>query len=163
MPTITVAVVRHGISVDMQVADHIEKYTTQFLERGNMLETSSSCPLSKMHQVLSSLLPFDHSQSAISRARVQQAHGLEWFRQTSVYALGKLVEILNLMLTLQPRQNELSFADRQSNSSGDTRSTHSIVATSSSIALPGTTLITSLAIHFMPLAYKAAPHFACSP
>jgi hypothetical protein len=50
MPTVTLAIVRHGISVEFQVADRIEKHTTQFPECGNVLETLSSCPLSKMHQ-----------------------------------------------------------------------------------------------------------------
>ena len=46
---------------------------------------------------------------------------------------------------------------------GDTRFSRSIVATSSSMGLPGTTSVTSLTVHFLPLAYRPPHTFACSP
>jgi hypothetical protein len=64
--------------------------------------------------------------------------------------------------SLQALQNELSFGNRQSNGSRRYQFLPFIVATSSSMGLPGTTSVTSLRVHFMPLAYKPPHTLACS-
>jgi hypothetical protein len=109
VPAVTLAIVRHGISVELQLADRIEKHTSHLPQCGNVLETSSSCPLSKMHQAYQTSYRLTVPKAPFRAFEFSKRMATNGSVRDTAYALGKLFQILKSHADVEPSQHVLAL------------------------------------------------------